>query len=383
MGPGWVLKAEEPPEEELMRPTIRLGRIAGIEVGIHWSLLVIGALLVGSLAGGELPALSPHAHGSYLAAAVLAVLLFFASILAHELAHSIVARRQGQTVDGITLWLLGGVSKLGSDPENARDEFRVAIAGPATTLALAVAFGALAFLFDSVFAHGTLLPTVAAWLAVVNLLLGVFNLLPGAPLDGGRVLTAMLWKRNGDRRRSQIASARAGRALGAILVAGSIALVFAGYNFFVTGLVGLFVLSASRAEEGSARLLRALDGRRVSELMRPVARTASDWTTVAAFGPVTEPALLLGWDGNPTALLPPGAVFAVPPDAREHVQLRSLGLPLAGLTRVPAGASATDVVTAGLPAVVEDADHNVIGVFGIEELKIAARHDPVLARSGR
>jgi len=93
-----------------MRPTIRLGRIFGIEVGIHWSLLVIGVLLVGSLAGGVLPAWAPHAHGSYLAAAVLAVALFFASILAHELAHSIVARRRGQGVNGITLWLLGGVS---------------------------------------------------------------------------------------------------------------------------------------------------------------------------------------------------------------------------------------------------------------------------------
>src|ERR1700681_2154103 len=121
----------------LMRPTIRLGKIAGIEVGVHWSLLVIGVLLVGSLAGGQLPSIAPHAHGSYLAAAVLAVVLFFASILAHELAHSIVARRQGQSVEGITLWLLGGVSKLGTEARDARDEFRVAIAGPATTLALA------------------------------------------------------------------------------------------------------------------------------------------------------------------------------------------------------------------------------------------------------
>jgi Zn-dependent protease len=366
-----------------MRPTIRLGRIAGIEVGVHWSLLVIGALLVGSLAGGELPALAPNAHGSYLAAAVLAVLLFFASILAHELAHSIVARRQGQTVDGITLWLLGGVSKLGSEPRDARDEFRVAIAGPATTLALAVGFGLLALAFDSVVAPGTLLPTVALWLAVVNVILGVFNLLPGSPLDGGRVLTAMLWKRNGDRRRSQISAAKAGRVLGGILLAGSLALVLSGYDFFVTALVGLFVLSASRQEESSARLLRTLDDRTAGELMRPIGQTAHDWTTVAAFGPVAEPALLLGWDGTPTALLPPDAVFAVPPDAREHVQLRALGLPLAGLPHVPSDAAATAVASGGLPALVDDADGHPIGVFGLDELKIAARRDPVLAKSNR
>jgi Zn-dependent protease len=366
-----------------MRPTIRLGRIGGIEIGIHWSLLVIGALLVGSLAGNLFPALSPHAHGSYLAAAVLAVVLFFASILAHELAHSIVARRQGQQVNGITLWLLGGVSQLGSEPRDARDEFRVAIAGPATTLVLAAAFGLLALAFGAVVAPGTLLPTVAAWLAAVNLVLGIFNLLPGAPLDGGRVLSAMLWKRNGDRRRSQISAARAGRVVGALLVAGSLFGVLAGFDLFFTALVGLFVLSASRQEESSARLFRALDDRTVREVMRPVTLTASGWTTVAAFGPIAEPVLLLGWDGTPNALLPPGAVFAVPPEARESVQLRTLARPLADATRVPGTARAADVIAAGLPVIVDDEAGQPIGLFGLDELKIAANRDPVLARSAR
>jgi len=367
-----------------MRPTIRLGRIAGIEVGVHWSLLVIGVLLVGSLAGVVLPGSAPDAHGSYLAAAILAVLLFFASILAHELAHSIVARRQGQAVDGITLWLLGGVSKLGTEPKNAKEELRVSLAGPLTTLALAAVFAGLGFAFDAVIAPGTLLPTVALWLAFVNVLLGVFNLLPGAPLDGGRVLAALLWKRNGDRRRSQISAARAGRVLGALILAGSIVALFGGYDFFVTAIVGLFVLSASRQEETSARLMRTIDDRTVGELMRPIAHSAPDWTTVAAFGPVAEPTILLGWDGAPTALLPPGAVFAVPPDAREHVQLRALGLPIGRLTHAPAGVRATAVVTAGaLPVLVDDADGRPVGVFGLDELKIAAHRDPVLARADR
>jgi Zn-dependent protease len=366
-----------------MRPTFRLGRIAGIEVGIHWSLLVIGVLLVGSLAGGQFPGMAPHVHGSYLAAAVLAVALFFASILAHELAHSIVARRQGQQVDGITLWLMGGVSKLGSEPSSASDELRVAIAGPATTLGLAVVFGLLAVAFDTVVAPGTLLPTVAWWLAAVNLILGVFNLLPGAPLDGGRVVTALLWRHNGDHRRSQISAARAGRVLGGLLVAGSVALLLSGYDAFFTALVGFFVLSASRQEESSARLLRALDNRLVREIMRPVVQSAPDWTTVAAFGPNPEPTLLHGWDGTPTALLPPNAVFAVPPEAREHVQLRALGIPLASVPRASHDALASDVAAGGLPAIVADADGKVIGVFGLDELKIAANADPVLARSAR
>jgi Zn-dependent protease len=364
-----------------MRPTFRLGRVAGVEVGFHWSLLAIGALLVGSLAGTALPDAVPHAHGSYLSAAILAVVLFFASILAHELAHSIVARRQGQTVNGITLWLLGGVSELGSEAKNANDELRVAIAGPATSIALGVVFGALALAFDAILPAGGLVPTVAWWLAIVNVILGLFNLLPGSPLDGGRVLAALHWRFRGDRRNAQIAAARAGRVLGAVLVAGSLGLIFSGVDALMSALVGFFVLSSSRREESTARMLRALDGRTVGELMRPLAGLPPEWTTVADFGPVAEPTLVAGWDGSPTALLPPGAVFAVPPEARAQVQLRALAVPLAKFTRVRADESATDVMEKGLPALVDDADGRPIGLFGLDELKVVARNDPVLAKS--
>lgn len=366
-----------------MRPTFRLGRVAGVEVGIHWSLLVIGVLLVGSLAGGQLPQAVPHAHGSYLAAAVLAVVFFFGSILAHELAHSIVARRQGQTVNGITLWLLGGVSELGTEARTANDELRVAIAGPATSIALGVIFGALAFAFDAVLPSGGLVPTVAWWLAIVNVALGIFNLLPGAPLDGGRVLAAIHWKLRGNRRNAQISAARAGRVVGTLLVVGSILLIFTGTDALLPVLVGLFVLSASRREESTARVLRTLDGRAVGELMRPLSTSAPEWTSVADFGPIAEPTLVAGWDGTPTALLPPGAVFAVPPEARAHTQLRALALPLARFTRVRADAPAAGVMEHGLPAIVDDADGRPVGLFGLDELKLAAQHDPVLARSVR
>ena len=366
-----------------MRPTFRLGRIAGVDVGIHWSLLVIGLLLVGSLAGGQLPQAVPHAHGSYLAAAILAVVLFFGSILAHELAHSIVARRQGQTVNGITLWLLGGVSELGSEARTANDELRVAIAGPATSIALGVLFGGVALAFDAVLPAGGLLPTVASWLAFVNVAVGLFNLLPGAPLDGGRVVTALLWKVRGNRRNAQISAAKAGRVLGTLLVAGAFALLFTGTDALLPALVGLFVLSSSRREESTARVLRALDGHAVGELMRPLSTSAPEWTTVADFGPNGDPTLLAAWDGTPNALLPPAAVFAVPAEARARVQLRALAVPLTRFTRVHADTPAADAMEKGLPAIVDNADGGPIGFFGLDELKIAAQRDPVLARSVR
>src|SRR3954451_5533739 len=123
-----------------MRATFRLGRIAGIPVGVHWSLLVVAALLTTSLAGSLLPAVLPNADGSYWAAAILAAGLFFASILAHELSHAVVARHFGQKVEDITLWFLGGVARLGSEAPSPRAEGLVALAGPATSLALGAAF---------------------------------------------------------------------------------------------------------------------------------------------------------------------------------------------------------------------------------------------------
>src|SRR5262249_3030552 len=114
-----------------MRATFRIGKVAGIPIGVHWSLVVIAALLTTSLAGSLLPTILPNADGSYWVAAIFAAALFFGSILAHELSHSLVARHYGQKVEDITLWLLGGVSRFGSESPTPRAEFLVAFAGPA------------------------------------------------------------------------------------------------------------------------------------------------------------------------------------------------------------------------------------------------------------
>ncbi|MBV8204822.1 MAG: site-2 protease family protein, partial [Candidatus Eremiobacteraeota bacterium] len=177
-----------------LRWTWKLGRIAGIEVGIHPSWLIIYALVVTS-AIGFTPLFSPElSHSSTIVLGLVAALVLFASVVAHEFAHALVARRLGIPIGGITLFLFGGVATIESEPNSPADEFRVAIAGPALSVALAIVFGAL---YAGTMALGWLwVATLCAYLALTNAALAAFNLLPAFPSDGGRVLRSLLWRLN-------------------------------------------------------------------------------------------------------------------------------------------------------------------------------------------
>src|SRR5919106_4326834 len=173
-----------------MRDSFTLGRIAGISFGVNWSWLVVFALIVWTLATGIFPEMNPgFSDGAYVAMALVAALLFFTSLLLHEYGHALQARREGMEIEGITLWLFGGVAKFRGMFPSAGAEFRIAVAGPLVTLVIGVVFAGVAWLAD--------LPGpidgLVGWLGVVNLLLLVFNMLPALPLDGGRVLRAALW----------------------------------------------------------------------------------------------------------------------------------------------------------------------------------------------
>src|SRR5262249_44939160 len=151
-------------------------------------------------------------------AGLCGAVVLLASLLAHELAHALVARRAGVPVSGVTLWLFGGVTTLGGEAKTARTDFRIAGSGPATSLALAAVFGAVAAGLGTL-GVSHIVVGVAWWLSGINLLLGVFNLLPGAPLDGGQIVRAYLWRRHGDKVRAAIGAARAGRIVAFILIA--------------------------------------------------------------------------------------------------------------------------------------------------------------------
>ncbi|MGD9796121.1 MAG: site-2 protease family protein, partial [Acidimicrobiia bacterium] len=194
--------------------TIALGRIAGVPIGVHWSLLIIGTLLGVSLANGTLESQFPgYGTDTYAITAAIGVLLFFAAVLAHEVAHALMARRFGVETEGIDLWILGGVARLTSEPPTPRADAAIAAAGPAASLVCAAGFLAVGYGLDAIDAPGVLAPMLG-WLGIVNIVLAVFNLLPASPLDGGRILRAALWARSNDRDSAGIVAAKVGKVLG-------------------------------------------------------------------------------------------------------------------------------------------------------------------------
>jgi Zn-dependent protease/CBS domain-containing protein len=260
---------------------IRLGRIGGVEVRFNWSLLVIFALIVWSLADGIFPSQNPGlSDGVHLAMAIVAALLFFASLLLHELGHSWQARREGLEVDGITLWLFGGVSQFKTRFPSAGAEFRIAIAGPLVSLGLGVIFVLIALAGLPSAVDG-----VAAWLGYINLTLLVFNLIPALPLDGGRVLRAALWRRRGDLAWATRIATEIGRGFGYLFIALGIGMfIFQGsFSGAWLAFIGWFLLQAATAEARYIATEAALDGLRVRDLMVRNPVTVEGDVTVGQF----------------------------------------------------------------------------------------------------
>ncbi len=248
-----------------MTSSLELGRIAGIRIGINWSWLIVFALIVWSLADAVFPAQNEGlSDATYVAMAVVAALLFFASILLHELGHAFQAKRDGMEIEGITLWLFGGVAKFKGMFPSAGAELRIAIAGPAVSLALGLAFMGLALAPLPEAADG-----VAAWLGYINITLLVFNLLPALPLDGGRVLRALLWRARGDFGWATRVSAGIGRGFGYLFIVGGLALLIFANAFSGAWLafIGWFLLGAAGAEARYLAIREGLAGLRVRDLM--------------------------------------------------------------------------------------------------------------------
>jgi Zn-dependent protease/CBS domain-containing protein len=318
---------------------LSLGRIAGIHVGLNWSLLVVAALIAWSLATGILPSASPgQTSSAYLAAGVVSALVFLVSLLAHELAHSIVATRRGVRVEGITLWLFGGVSRFSSDTSSPGAQALITFVGPLTSLVL----GALFYLASAAAgggggAHPGLVPATLSWLGYINILLGVFNLLPAFPLDGGRLLQSLIWLRTGDRLRATRIAARIGMVFAFLLIAYGLASFLLAGNL-IGGIwsvfLGWFLLSAARAEEAAGLIRQGLSGISAAEVMTPNPVQAPDDISVEealhSYVLASRHSTFPTHDaaGRLSGLLTMAALKNVAPDARTRTLIRDVICPL-------------------------------------------------------
>ncbi|MFG1704270.1 M50 family metallopeptidase [Nonomuraea sp. M3C6] len=264
-----------------MRSSIRLGRVGGVAIGLDISVVVIVIILVVGLAFGLFPKAFPgYSTGAYVLTSLVAAVLFLASLLAHELGHALLARREGIEVSGITLWLLGGVAELKGEPRTPGADLRIAAIGPLTSLFLGAVFAVLAMAAPAGLAAGML-----SYLAGVNVLLGIFNLVPAAPLDGGRILRAALWAWRHDRVFAAVSAARAGRVFGYLLIALGFVQVVSGLGFqgLWLALIGLFLVNAATAEEQQTRAATSLQGVRVADVMSRELITAQPDEIVSDF----------------------------------------------------------------------------------------------------
>lgn len=360
---------------------IPLGRIAGISIYAHWSALATLVLFTWLLGASVLPSqLTGESHLMTWTVAACAALGLLTSLLAHELAHSIVARRHGVRVDRITLWLLGGISELTEEPKDPRTDLRVAVAGPLTSAATGVGFFAIALLLGTI--PSKTVETALVWLAVTNIVLAVFNLLPAAPLDGGRVVRAAIWARTGDRLRGEAAAARAGRGLGTGLIALGVLelLLWRNGGGLWLMLLGWYLRSAAAAELADASARHQLGDLRVGQVMTPSPLTVPAELPVSSF---------LGTDGmhlrhrvfpvvdasnRPVGELSLRELARLPQSVRDTVPAGRLARPLAAAAVVGEHTLLTTVLTGvvlrpglDLIAVVGD-DGQLVGVITARDL---------------
>jgi Zn-dependent protease/predicted transcriptional regulator len=335
-----------------VRQTFSLGRIAGVRIGVNWSVLVIVALLAYGLAAGQFPAEVPHhPEAEYIVAGVVTAVAYMASLLAHELAHSLVARRNGIKVEDITLWLLGGVSRLEDEFPNPGAEIRVAGAGPLSSLLLGGLFLLVAWLAGSGGGPNVVVAALA-WLGGINILLAVFNVIPAAPLDGGRLLRAVIWAITKNKVKAAVWSARSGQVFGWLLAVVGIYLVLARreYNWLWFVLLGWFLISAASAENHQAVLQARLRMVAVREIMTTHPFTVPASATVAQFlndylpwsRHSTFPVVA---DGQTVGLVTVHRINQVPVAERGQTTVRDVACPLSDVARATPNEPVADLLT--------------------------------------
>ncbi|MCX4639266.1 site-2 protease family protein [Streptomyces sp. P9-2B-2] len=317
-----------------MNGSVRVGQVVGVPLRMHWSVPLLVGLFAYGLGRQGLPVWTPgRSDAVYAVGGVVGAALLMGSLLLHETAHAATALRKKISVQDVTLWALGGTTRMGRPP-TAAAAFAVAVSGPLISLVIGgVALGAGIGLHGL---SGWAVPSVVlAWLGWANLFLGVFNLLPAVPLDGGRVVQAVLWWRTGDRERADLAASRGGQIMGLLLVAaGWISVLRGAPGGLWIVFIGLFIMIVAGAERRRAALHRALRGLRVGEAMTGPVATGADWLTVQRF--IDEVAVhsrysvlpLLDFEGRPSGIVQLRRLATVPAAGRETRRVREVATPL-------------------------------------------------------
>jgi len=266
---------------------IKLGRIGGIAIGLHYSWFLIATLIALSLAG-HFHVVKPEWSGvAVWSAAVITAVLFFVALLLHELAHSLVAKARGLRVRAITLFALGGVSQIESEAPNAKSEFWIAIVGPLTSFVIGLLCTGIARLWGWNAAREPGNPAIAVllWLGYINIVLAAFNMIPGYPLDGGRVLRSIVWWITGNADRATRLAALVGQGVAFLFIFWGVYRFFTGAN--IGGLwlafIGWFLLDAARSSSAQVGLMSALRDRHVSDIMERDCTTVEGYLSLRDF----------------------------------------------------------------------------------------------------
>lgn len=353
-----------------MRGGFSIGRLFGIEIRIDWSWLLIFLLVAWNLTSLFAEAHPDWSSGQSLLLAVGAAILFFGSVLAHELAHSLVAQARGVPVRSITLFLFGGVSNIQRDPDSPASEFLFTIVGPATSLAIGVvllllagtglgpAVGAFTDPQALIEQSGPLV-TLSLWLGSINLALGVFNLIPGFPLDGGRVLRSALWAATGSLRQATRWASYVGQVIAWAFIVGGVAMIF-GVTIpffgqgFISGLwlafIGWFLNSASIQSYQQVVVQDVLEGVTVERMMRADPPTVPPDIMVSAFvhnhlmGSDEQSFPVVAADGRLRGLVTLDDVRGLPRDRWDSTPVMDIMTPAASLVMVPVDELASDAL---------------------------------------
>jgi len=356
---------------------IPIGRVFGIHLRLHYSWFIVFGLITWALAASYFPTEYPYWNrATYWGIGLATSLLFFLSVLVHELAHSVVAQRAGIPIKSITLFIFGGVSQMTKEPGQPAVEFRMALAGPLTSLVIGGIFWGI---WAGVRGYSEPLAGLAFWLGWINLVLAGFNLIPGFPLDGGRVLRSILWWRRGDLRSATRTASTAGRVIGYLFIFGGVWWIFTGYwiNGLWIAFIGWFLENAAVGSYRQVAIQDILKGHRAWEVMTKDCPIVQPGVTIDQLihdhildsgrrcFPVVENSRLVG-------LITIHDIKKVPPESRAVKTVSEVMTPFEKLKWISPGDDLSDVLNTltmenvnQLPVI---ADGNIIGMVARDNL---------------